>query len=269
MSNGLLLLGCGYTLSRLVERGRVRGPLFATTRQPERRAWLEAHGVTVSDDVLALVRAHPGARIVNSVPPEAGLDAALAECLRSQQPPPERFVYLSSTGVYGRASGDVTETTEVDRESAGASRIEAEERFRPLGASALRIAGIYGPGRGLHERLRKGDFKLPGNGENVISRIHVDDLCGAIETVLEKGEPGALYNVADDAPVPFRDVVAWLSEKLGVPMPPSIPLESVPSVLRGNRSVRNHALHALGWRPEFPSYREGFTAAMASAAPTR
>src|SRR6185503_1702835 len=127
------------------------------------------------------------------------LDVRIAEALARH--PPSRWVYLSSTGVYGSARGEVDEDTPVDPSTPAArGRIEAEECFRPLGAVALRVAGIYGPGRGLHSRLLAGTLRLPEGGGGRISRVHVDDLVGALAVALGQGTPGAVYCVADERP---------------------------------------------------------------------
>src|SRR5262249_40147588 len=89
--------------------------------------------------------------------PDGRTDAALAPALARA-----RVVYVSTTGVYGRARGHVDETTAVDpSEPRAADRLAAERAYRDLGATVLRAAGIYGPWRGLHRRLLGGDFKIP------------------------------------------------------------------------------------------------------------
>ena len=80
--------------------------------------------------------------------------------------------------------------------------MEAEARYLPLGARVMRIAGIYGPGRGMHTRLLSGALRLPEGGGGRISRIYVDDLVDAIRVVLARGEAGAVFCVADDRPAP-------------------------------------------------------------------
>jgi nucleoside-diphosphate-sugar epimerase len=256
----LVLFGCGYTLTRLALRSRPARRVLAVTSNAERARGLVARGVEVVGEQEALA-ASGGAHVVVSVPPEAGRDVALAQALA--QHPAERLVYLSSTGVYGAASGEVDEETPTaPSHPAAAGRLAAEALFRPLGAVCLRIAGIYGPFRGLHLRLERGEHRLPEGGVRRISRIHVEDLVSAISTALGRAAPGSLLCVADDAPVPQREVVQWLCERLGLPLPPSVPLEQVSPTLRGDRAVQNARLKALGWRPRYPSYREGFAAVL-------
>jgi nucleoside-diphosphate-sugar epimerase len=236
--------------------------VFAATRDAGRRAGLERAGVRVGllDEALGRTR---GAHVVISVPPEAGLDGRMEDALR--QGPPARLVYLSSTGVYGAARGPVDEDTPVDPSTSTArGRIEAEARFRPLGAMALRVAGIYGPGRGSHTRLLSGTWRVPEGGGGRISRVHVEDLVEAIRVVLEKGEAGAVYCVADDRPATQGETASWLCQRLGVPLPPSVPLASLHESLRGDRAVSNARLKALGWRPAFPDFEAGFAAVLAA-----
>lgn len=260
----LVLVGCGYTLERVAQRVRspadLRARVLASTRDEARAQKLSSLGVEVSADHVELARRAAGADVVYSLPPDVGFDDAIVAVLEEVRP--ARVVYLSSTGVYGAARGEVDERTPVDPEAAGpgAARVRAEERFRQssLAAVFLRVAGIYGPGRGLHERLLAGTYRLPGDGSGRVSRVHVDDLAAAILVALEHAAPGDILNVADDEAAPQREVVAWLCDRLALATPAAVPLEAAPATLRGDRAIANSRLKSLGWRPRFPSYREGF-----------
>jgi nucleoside-diphosphate-sugar epimerase len=261
MAPPLVLLGSGYTLTRLaLAQARQGRTVIAATREDSRRSELERAGARVCllEEALALTE---GSHAVHSVPPDAGLDARIAETLALH--PPARLVYLSSTGVYGAARGDVDEDTPVDASTPAArGRIEAEARFRPLGAVVLRIAGIYGPGRGAHSRLLAGTLRLPEGGGGRISRVHVDDLVQAIALALERGVPGSVYCVADDRAATQGETVAWLCSRLGVPAPPTVPLASLHETLRGDRAVKNVRLRTLGWVPRYPDFETGFAAVL-------
>jgi nucleoside-diphosphate-sugar epimerase len=91
--------------------------------------------------------------------------------------------------------------------------------------------------------------------------IHRDDVVGAAIAALVRGEPGRIYNVADDEPVTQRDFFRWLSEQLGKPLPPpASESESAPRK-RGvtHKRVSNHRLRAeLGYALKFPTFREGY-----------
>ncbi|WP_257460933.1 NAD-dependent epimerase/dehydratase family protein [Archangium lipolyticum] len=255
----LVLLGCGYTLIRLalVEARRGR-PVLAVTRDEARREELSREGVQLPSLEEAVASAK-GAHVVVSIPPEAGLDASLSESL--SRAGPARLVYLSSTGVYGDARGHVDESTPIDTASTRArGRIDAEAHYRRLGGISLRIAGIYGPGRGLHERLRAGTLRIPESGGGRISRVHVEDLVEALRVVLERGEPGGTYCVADDRPATQAETSTWLCARLGLPPPPAVPLTSLHESLRGDRAISNARLKALGWKPRYPDFVAGFSA---------
>ncbi|RKH60891.1 NAD-dependent epimerase/dehydratase family protein [Corallococcus aberystwythensis] len=261
MTAPLILLGCGYTLTRFaVAEARAGREVLATTRDASRRAVLEDAGVRVVSLEEALSRAE-GSHVVDSVPPEAGLDARFAQALSGSRP--SRLVYLSSTGVYGSARGHVDEATPVDTTSAVArARLEAEARFLPLGASVMRIAGIYGPWRGSIGRLKAGTARIPESGGGRLSRIHVDDLVDAVRVVLERGGPGEIYCVADRRPATLEETAAWLCPLMGIPMPARVPFESLHESLRGDRAISAAKLEALGWTPRFPDFTTGFLAAL-------
>ncbi len=208
------------------------------------------------------LNAAAGADLVVSIPPEAGLDPRIAG--RLVQTPPARCVYLSSTGVYGALKGRVDEDSPVAFDDPRARpRLEAEKLYRPAGGVVLRVAGIYGPGRGIQDRMRAGSWRIPGDGSGHVSRVHVDDLVEAIRIALRRGSPGSVLCVADDRPATHRELAAFLSERLGVPFPSTVPLEEVHPSLRGDRQIDNACLRALGWQPKYPTFREGYEAVLA------
>lgn len=181
-----------------------------------------------------------------------------------------KFVYTSSTGVYGQDDGGwVTETSPTEPQADTARMlVEAErallEAWRRSGfpAVVLRVAGICGPGRGFYLRsLIRGEARLLGDGSRFVNMIHRDDVVGAIIAALERGQPGAIYNVCDDEPVELRDLYRWLAARLNLPMPPSIPAGNGAGRPRAvtNKRVANQRLRAdLGWLPRFPTFREGY-----------
>jgi nucleoside-diphosphate-sugar epimerase len=214
------------------------------------------------DIVESLVQG--GAKVLVTFAPDGRTDVEIAPALAGA-----RVVYVSTTGVYGRARGRVDETTEVDPfEPRAAERLDAERAYRDHGATVLRAAGIYGPGRGLHRRLASGDFKIPETGNNVVSRIHVTDLARLCLAMLgSRGDAhrGEAFVAADDAPVPQIEVIRWLCDRLSLPLPPHAPLGEVAPTLRHDRSVDNTRLkRALAMSLTYPTYREGFEACFAA-----
>jgi nucleoside-diphosphate-sugar epimerase len=244
--------------------------VLAATRDRARVESLCALGVDarhVGELSARVVRdlVEPSASVLVAFPPDGRTDAAIAGELGRAA----RVVYLSSTAVFGRARGRVDEQTTVDPSEAPAKRrLEAERAYLGSGAAVVRAAGIYGPFRGLHRRLLNGSFRMAGSGSNVVSRIHVADLSRIVLALLRAPEPlvrERIYVAADDAPVPQIEVIQWLCERLGLPLPGSEPSGDVAVSLRHDRAVDNSRVKsALSLRLEFPTYREGFEACFAA-----
>jgi nucleoside-diphosphate-sugar epimerase len=177
--------------------------------------------------------------------------------------------YLSSTGVYGDTGGawvDETATTGTGRRIA---RAEADAQWLAHGARVFRLPGIYGPGRSALERVREGTARridLPGQ---VFSRVHVADIAAGVQAALD-GAPGA-YNLADDLPCSQNDVIEHACRLLGAQAPPLQSLEAANlspmarAFYSENRRIANaKARRELGWRPRYPSYREGLAQCLAA-----
>lgn len=245
------IIGAGYTGRRLVTRLRAEGEeVTATTR----------HG---GDETVALdlsrpetVRVPEDAIVVCLAPPgddPAGEIALLAKA--------KRLVYVSSTGVYAPAQGDwVDETWPCEPVTKlGRARVIAEAALPP-GAISLRVAGIHGPGRGLVDRIRAGNYRILGDGSAHVSRIHVDDLVEAIVRAGRSNVSGPV-NVADDDPAPIGEVADAIAAKLGVAPPkrldPSTVDPEVAGMLVADRRIANGRLkRELGVTLRYPSWRD-------------
>jgi nucleoside-diphosphate-sugar epimerase len=186
--------------------------------------------------------------------------------------PLQKFVYTSSTGVYGQNDGSVvTETSSAIPESeTGSVLIESENRLlaaarqQNFPSIILRVSGIYGPNRGYWlKQFQSGEARLDGTGQRILNMVHRDDVVGAIIAALERGESGQVYNVTDDESVAQIDLFKWLSEKLGKPMPAAAEPGATSSRKRSGTSKRvsNTRLKTeLGYRLKYPTFREGFLA---------
>ena len=211
--------------------------------------------------------------ILSSVPPDEQGDPVLAEHAADlARLNGVRWVgYLSTTGVYGdHGGGWVDETTPANPiGERGRRRVEAERGWRalPLPVHVFRLAGIYGPGRNQFDGLRAGTAKRIDKPGQVFSRIHVDDLAAALRLSMGAPRTAAIYNLADDEPAPPQEVVAYAADLLGVEPPPLIPFEQAElspmaaSFYAESKRVSNALIkRELGWRPKFPTYREGLRA---------
>jgi nucleoside-diphosphate-sugar epimerase len=257
----VVILGCGYTGTRVARRLIARGiPVVATTRYPER---LSLPGA----EILALDAVNPktipipvGARVLHSIPlVEPGPLDMTPQLLNAFAEQPARVVYLSTTGVYG-ATRDVDETTPpaptTERERL---RLAAEDAVRAGDWSSLvlRPAAIYGPDRGIHVSMKLGRFQLAGAGDNYVSRIHVDDLAAHVEAALFSDVIGA-YPVADEHPCTSREIAEYCARMFHLPMPESAPPDKLHETRRADRRVDGRAVRKLlGVTLQYPTYREG------------
>ncbi len=183
---------------------------------------------------------------------------------------PGRIVYTSSTSVYAGDGGvTVDESGELDR-AGERSRVLVEAEETLLGGDdaaarrvVLRVAGIYGPGRHhLLDQLQTGVVEWPGSGAHRLNLAHRDDIAAAIWTALqsERVGPREIYNVADDAAATKAEVVGWLAQRLGLPVPRFVGgAENSRREKAPDRVISNARLkRELGWRPEFPDFHAGY-----------
>lgn len=179
--------------------------------------------------------------------------------------------YLSTTGVYGDKGGDwVDESTPLEPTTErGRRRVAAEAGWAGLGLPLhiFRLAGIYGPGRNQLVSVLDGTARRVVKPGQVFSRIHVEDIAGALAASIARPQPGAVYNLCDDLPCPPQEVVAFAAELLGKPVPREIAFDdaALSPMARGfyaeSKRVSNARMkQALGYRLLYPTYREGVRA---------
>jgi nucleoside-diphosphate-sugar epimerase len=188
-------------------------------------------------------------------------------------------VYLSTIGVYGDHDGEWVEETSktAPRSERGRARLVAEGQWRALGASMqipvhiLRLAGIYGPGRNLLLKLREGQARRIVKPGQTFNRAHVEDIAQAIALTLEAPGEGGVWNVADEEPAPPQDVIAYAARLLGIEPPPEEAFETAGmtpmarSFYADNKRVSIAKLkRELGFKPKYPTYREGLGALAAA-----
>jgi|SRR5579859_257957 len=286
---GLFVFGFGYAARALAKILIPRGwSLSASARDSADGARLKAVGVTPVElgerDHLAAVLAEMRALLVTAAPDEQGCPGlrALAPALAQADRLPDWTGYLSTTGVYGdRRGGWVTETSRLAAQTPqGARRVAAERDWLQLGrgmglnVAIFRLPGIYGPGRSVLDRLRRGDGRNIAAPGQVFSRIHIDDLATGLAASMDRPRAAGVYNLCDDEPCPNPLVVAFGAQLLGLTPPPEVPLADagLPSsaqrfYIESKRVSNALAKAELGWRPRYPTYREGLRAIIAAEGP--
>ena len=269
-----LVVGCGYLGRRVAARWAAAGRRVAALTRGNADA-LRALGIhPVVGDVTDpdSLRGLPAARaVLYAVGMDRGQNKTMREVyvdglghVLDTLPPDGRFVYVSSTGVYGRTDGgwvDERSPTEPAEES-GRVVLEAERLLRSKRPDAivLRFAGLYGPDRLLRKAaILKGE-PLAGDADKWLNLVHVDDGAAAVVAAEERARPGGTYTIADDEPVTRRAFYAHLAGLLGGP---PAAFDHRPEPGAANRRVCNRTARAeLGWSPAYPSYREGLAQAV-------
>lgn len=288
----ILILGCGYVglaLARaLTERGM---QVTGTTRSESRFEEISAAGATpeladVTDPASLQRLAASEFDVVYDLvrPQRTGEDRFTTWGTRNVAEvwsgrPLDALVYVSSTSVYGRRSGEWTdEDTPVDpRSPLGQARVEAESIYMRVHVRdgvpvrICRVPGIYGPGRTLRGRLETGAYRRVGDEELWVSRIHVDDLVDGLVAAWQRGSDGRIYLLCDDDPVTAGEYVKLTAELLALPLPPVTDREDIREEISGSaferrisaRRCRNRRMREeLGVSLRYPSVREGVPAAL-------
>ncbi|MFG6543082.1 SDR family oxidoreductase [Sulfitobacter sp. M22298] len=182
--------------------------------------------------------------------------------------------YLSTTAVYGDHQGGWVDedTPPAPTARRGRWRMLAEEQWSAipgLPVHIFRLAGIYGPGRGPFSKLRRGGLRRIIKPGQVFSRIHVEDIAQILKASMMKPNPGRIYNVCDDEPVPPQDVIGYAAELQGLPLPPAVRFDDADltpmarSFYNENKRVRNDRIKdELGIDLIYPNYRVGLEALM-------
>ena len=153
------------------------------------------------------------------------VEAALAEAGIAS------FVLVQTLAAYGHGSDEtITEETATQPNSQLGRISQLAERHlrealsrRGFPARFVRAGTIYGPGRRTVDALRRKRLRMLGGGQNLSSRIHVDDLAIVLAAVAERGRSGEIYLAVDDQPVSMGDYFDYLAKRAEAPMPGSTP----------------------------------------------
>lgn len=283
----VLIVGCGYVgLALGSELSRLGHEVFGLRRSPESAPVLAAAGisllvadVTQPESLAAILGTFDW--VVNTLAPSGHseedyravyLDGTrhLLDWLGAN--PPKKFVYTSSTRVYGQTDGSlVKETSPTLPEGAtGLVLVETEQLLlrgveeSRFPAVILRVAGIYGPGRCQRvERYLKNEIRLSPEGKRIVNHIHRDDLVITLIGILKSGRVGEIYNAVDDEPVSELHLYQWLGESLGKYLPPFATAAEEAGRARGgtHKKVSNRRLKMeIGCAFKYPTFRQGYTA---------
>jgi nucleoside-diphosphate-sugar epimerase len=233
----LLIVGCGDVGLRVLRTLPARVRVLALTSSRVRVGALRDAGAVPLlgdlDDAPSLARlAGLADRVLHLAPParDGEHDTRTARLLRAlaRRPRTRRFVYASTSGVYGDCGGArIDETRAIAPATARARRrADAERRARDAAlACVLRVPGIYAldrAGGDPRERVSRGTPVLARDDDVHTNHIHADDLARACIAALWRGRPRRVYHASDDDASPMGDWFDRVADRIGLPRPPRL-----------------------------------------------
>ena len=239
----VLLIGCGDVALRTADLLRRKVRLYGLTRRREDIPRLRAHGIVpIIGDLdrlasLKRLRAAPFAVAHFAPPPSDGRDdprtRKLIAALARARSIPQRFVYISTSGVYGDCAGARVTEMRVRRAQTPRARrrVAAEDRLRDwarrygVALAILRAPGIYAETRLPLDRIRQGTPVLAPDDDVFTNHIHADDLARAVVAALFRGKPNRAYNVTDDGEMKMGGWFDAVADAYHLPRPPRVSWE--------------------------------------------
>ena len=274
-----VIAGTGYTGSRVLSAlndgvGIGRNPADATPQDRFFARDLDAPSIEP-------IRLDGRCALLYTIPPgrDPAGDMRLTRLIDAINPSPQRFVYLSTTGVYGDRQAAMTDESipRAPMSDRAKQRAASERQLlracteKDCDAVILRVPGIYGPGRLRLRQLRTGMPVLREQDAHPGSRIHVDDLVRCCIAALQTATPPGIYNVGDGD---FRSTT-WFASKVaqlaGLAPPPRISRETAEhtlsplrlSFLRESRKIDTTKMReVLGVIPHYEDPEEGIRASL-------
>lgn len=189
---------------------------------------------------------------------------------------PRLVLFVSSTSVWSESADLWLGEDAPSRPDSwnGEILVRAENALfaSPYPATALRLAGIYGPGR--YMLVRKAEAIIAGReplpAPAYTNRIHRDDAARMIAFLVNRALAGAaldrIYNGVDNEPSLNVDVLAYIATLLqgsageidfSAKAPP-------PNVAVGGKRVSNARIRALGFQFRYSDFRSGYAAVLAA-----
>jgi len=181
------------------------------------------------------------------------LDAAIKNGVR-------RYIQQSITLVYGDKGQEIVdETASLQESPISKSSIDMEDLVRSslLEWSILRGGIFYGTGTGRDDGWRQlaqgGNLALPGDGNDLVSLIHVVDYARTVIAAIENAPAHSIYNIVDDKPISYKNLFGYLTAQINVDEPSAGGPKFLPSLGCSNKKAK----HELSWYPTYPSYLSG------------
>ena len=261
----ILIAGCGDIALRVARFLAPTSRLYGLVRKPAYFAKLRDAGIVPLfgdlDDRYSLQRVAglantvlhfapppaaertPSAPVSASVPKHqtAVIDTRTCHLLAalSKGRPPQRLIYISTSGVYGDCKGEIVDETRPTRaQNARAKlRVDAENQIRRwarrngVHASILRVPGIYAAERLPVERLKKGTPAIVETEDGYTNHIHADDLARCVVAALQHAKPNRIYHTVDDSQMKMGAYFDAVAQAFALPLPPRVTRAEAQQVL--------------------------------------
>ena len=272
----VVLLGCGDVGLRFIQAFGSRLRVFGVVRRAQAMEGIRQAGgvpllVDLDDRIMSRRLRGLAARVLHSAPPpQVGLDDVRTRHALAALPHAQRWVYLSTTGVYGDCGGAwVDETRPVAPHNDRAIRRVAAERLLRRHAARtaaqvliLRVPGIYARDRLPIERLQRGTPALQPLDDGYTNHIHADDLACIAFTALWHAGGSRVIHAVDDSALKMGDYFDAVADAFGLARPPRLPREALKaavspmlwSFMSESRRLRNDRLkRELRVRLQYPT----------------
>lgn len=289
----VLIIGAGDVARRILPLLASRCKVYAVLRDASKCSWWREHGAI---PVLADLDRPDSCRrlggllrtahwVIHLAPPAENATSidlrtqrllAFKPCQDGRRSLSQRWVYISTTGVYGDLGGAWADETVRCRPNTprGKRRIDAERRMRAssVRATVLRVPGIYAGDRLPMARLKAGTPVLRSEDDVFTNHIHADDLARVVVAALRRGRPSRIYHAVDDSALRMGDYFDLVADSFALPRPPRISREAAQreispallSFMSESRRLRNRRLRTeLKVSLSYPTVLDGVRAARA------
>ena len=257
----LFCFGLGYTAQHL-------RPFFPSITGTSRT---KTHTTVLFTDTPSVQKSFEKVtHVLISIPPIESKDIVLIHYLDTLKKMPNlKWIgYLSATSVYGDHQGAwVDETSTCSPTTArGKERLNIENKWLNSGLPIhiFRLAGIYGKGRSVFDRLKSKSINRIDKPGHLFSRIHVEDIARILKVSMSKPTPGEIFNVADDLPAESKELIEYACHLLKEPLPSLVPFEKADlspmarEFYQDNKRVLNKKVKDFfSLHLKYPTYREG------------
>jgi nucleoside-diphosphate-sugar epimerase len=178
--------------------------------------------------------------------------------------------FLTEDAPFGMPEGDACDP------HLEAMHATEQQAFTAPEGIALRYGQLYG-GDATRMRAQLARRGVPVARGSLLGWVHHEDAAAATVAALEHGRAGRAYNVIDDRPATWQEVITAMAQAFGAPPPRRLPgwllrllAPYVASFVVGAsmRVSNTRAKTEVGWQPRFANFHDGIQA-MASPAPRR